>query len=112
MSLRRQPIVRLEPLEAQSLTSSTDNSTLDVSGSDKSVGVGHRCQGSGLSSVLVITEVIVVGDGIAVIGRVERLAGANEGVGLDKDLGTVTSIDSVVGAVKVAVVDVTSAKAN
>ena len=104
--------MRLELLEAQSLTSSTDNRTLDISRSNKSIGVGHKGQSSRFSSVLAITEVIVVGDSVAIISGVERLAGANEGVGLDKDLGSITSIDSIVDAVEVAVVDVTSAKAN
>lgn len=109
---RRQSSVQYEPLEAQGLTSSTNNSALDLSRANQSVGVRHRGQSSGLSSVLSITEVVVPCNSIAVISGVERLAGADELVGLNEDLGTVASVDSVADGVEVAVVDVTGTEAD
>lgn len=105
-------MVHFEPLEAQGLTSSTDNSALDASGSNKSVGVGDGGQSACLGSVRSTTEVIVSGNSIAGIGGVEGLAGSNESVGLNKDLGTVTGVDAVVDGIEVAVVDVTCAEAD
>lgn len=105
-------MIHFKPLEAQGLTSSTDNGALDTSGSNKSVGVGHSGQSACLSSVRSITEVIVSGNSIAVIGGVEGLAGFNEGVGLDKNLGTVTGVDAIADGIEVAVVDVACAEAD
>lgn len=111
MLLCAQAVAHFEPLEAQGLASSTDNSALDTSGSNQRVGVGHRGQSACLGSVRSTTEVVVSGNSIAVVGGVEGLAGSNESVGLDKDLGTVTSVDAVADVIEVAVVDVASSEA-
>jgi hypothetical protein len=116
--LKKRKIVSCTPpesppnsLKVKSGASRTDNSGLDVCASEESVRVWHAGQGTRLSCVRAVTEVVIVGNGVSVVGAVKSLAGTDEHIGLDKELSTITGVDTIGDSVVVAVVDVTSSEA-
>lgn len=95
-------------LKGQGLTSSSIDSSLNIGRAKQSVGVRHTGESTSLGLVLSITEVVVAGNSISIIGGVERLVRALKHVRLNKDLSTVASVDTIVDIKEVAVVDVAS----
>ena len=93
-------------LKGQGLTSSSIDSSLNIRRAKQSVGVGHTGESTSLGLVLTVTEVVVAGNSVSVIGGVERLVGALKYIRLNKNLSTVASVDTIVDIKEVAVVDV------
>jgi hypothetical protein len=84
-------------LELKSVTSSANNGSLDLGATKSSVRVRNLGQSTSGSSVLLTTKVIVLGNGVTLIVRVERskrLLSLDEDVGLNESLSTVTGVDS------------------
>lgn len=79
--------------------------------SNKVIVIWHTGQGTLLSSVLAIAKVIVLGNRVSVIGRVQRLLGVNPLVALDEQLRTLAGVDAVADVLEVVVVQVASAEA-
>lgn len=94
------------------MTSGTNHRALDLSRSQQTVAIRHRRQSSGESGVRPVAKVIVVGNSISAVGRVERLLATRKCVGLNKHLGAIASVDSIVDIEEVAVVDVARTETN
>ena len=99
-------------LESKSLTSSSNNSALDLRGIKKVVLVFNGGKGSLKGLVLGITKVIIALDGVSFVSRVEGLLAVDEDVALDENLGTDTGVDAVAHSLVVVVVDVAGTEAD
>ena len=99
-------------LKSQSLASSTNHRALDLSRSQQTVAIRHRRQSPRECGVRPVAKVIVVGNSISAVGRVERFLATRKCVGLNKHLGAITSVDSIVDVEEVAVVDVARTETN
>jgi hypothetical protein len=83
-------------LELKSVTSSANNGSLDLGATKSSVRVRNLGQSTSGSSVLLTTKVIVLGNGVALVVRVERgkrLLSLDKDVGLNESLSTVTGVN-------------------
>lgn len=84
-------------LELKSVTSSANNGSLDLGATKSSVRVRNLGQSTSRSSVLLTTKVVVLGNSVALVVRVERskrFLSLDKDVRLDKSLSTVTGVNS------------------
>jgi hypothetical protein len=114
---RPQELIRISPFrtetslhnvlsESKGVTSSTDNSSLDVLATKQLILVRNASELALGSAVLAVTEVVVVLDGVAILlgeARGQGVLDSDEDVALDERLGAHAAVDAGL-AVRVTVV--------
>jgi hypothetical protein len=103
-------------LELKSVTSNTNNSSLDLSTTKSSIGVRNLSKGTNRSLVLLAAEIVILGNSIPLIVRVQRskrLLSLDKYIRFYKSLSTITGVDGGGKHVlKVIVEDVAGAEAD
>jgi hypothetical protein len=88
-------------LERQRSTSACSHRRFDGASGDDRVRVWNRCKRARGCCVLRATKVVVLSDGIALVGRVQRFVRPDPDVGLDEELRSIASVYAVVVVHKV-----------
>lgn len=98
-------------LKLQGLSSSPINSPFNLISPNQLVLIRHTSQLSLGGIILPLPKVVILGNRIPIISRIEWLLGVDKLVALNQQLGTLARVDAVTDVFVVVVVQVTGAKA-
>lgn len=98
-------------LKAEGVTCDANNSGLNLGRSKLGIAIRKSIKGSSKSSIGRSTKVIINTDSITSIRAIQRLAGSRPCSALNKDLSSITCVDTIGNVQEVAVKDVAGTKA-